>query len=167
MLQCHWPSCQQPKRELCLIDPAPVPTPPLPQLIAVEPTESPVISGGKHSPHLIQVSPGYHVPHAVPPLGMQRAHGQARWIWQLRHPSACTWEAPASGDEGAESGAPPAPLVLQGMGAGFVPQVLDVPLLDEIVTVSWHFTLSAPCWLSSCQRRCAGCGCGICAVCLP
>ena len=36
------------------------------------------------------------------------------------------------------------PSALQGMGAGFIPKVLDVDLLDEVVTVSWREAVPTP-----------------------
>ena len=48
------------------------------------------------------------------------------------------------------SGSPKGPHMIQGLGAGFVPDVLDVSLCDEIIRVRNEDALDTPC------NRCHG-----------
>lgn len=91
-----------------------------PQVVAVEPTESPVISGGSPGPHKIQ------------------ARCDTSELL-LRRPLAA-WTSAQAGDLAtcpcaAPRRTPAAVPLPQGIGAGFVPKNLDTSLLDGVVKV--------------------------------
>ncbi len=90
------------------------------KVIAVEPSESPVLSGGMPGPHKIQARAatlGAHEPHPHVCTVCSTARAAPR--------PAC--EALLTRSLHAR---------IQGIGAGFIPGVLDMSLLDEIVQVS-------------------------------
>lgn len=105
--------------------PLPPLVPPV-QVIAVEPTESPVISGGNPGPHKIQARPAGQG-RSLTVLGAPRPLPKPQLHALQLSPAVSTRNAHPL--HSTLSG-------LQGIGAGFVPKNLDVPLLDGVVQAS-------------------------------
>ncbi len=63
-------------------------------------------------------------------------------------------------DSAVLSGGPPGPHKIQGIGAGFVPEILDMTLVDEIITVTNEQAIETARKLASVEGMFVGISCG-------